>query len=180
METLLSFLAAQKGRKKRDARSMFSRAKFLVSCPSSAASAVSLKKNTTSCCCSSPTPVRNISSSSSSTSMRVEGVVSTGEDLTNPSAFHNARSMDFRDWLSVERFVLAIVRDERKLSSFGIKDAEPDLPFNFSVEKTLENVRDVKKRSHQKQTERYVWYARASMFPLCTVSSASLVLDVLY
>ena len=45
--------------------------------------------------------------------------------------FPQPRSMDFRDWLSVERFVLAIVRDERKLSSFGIKDAEPDLPLTF-------------------------------------------------
>jgi hypothetical protein len=82
--------------------------------------------------------------------------------MTNPRAFHNARSMDFRDWLSVERCMLAIVREERQLSDFNerLKDAEPDLPVHYSLAKTLEETKDAKQRSHRQLTERCVFNHR--------------------
>ena len=82
--------------------------------------------------------------------------------MTNPRAFHNARSMDFRDWLSVERCMLAIVREERQLSDLNerLKDAEPDLPVHYSLAKTLEETKDAKQRSHRQLTERCVFNHR--------------------
>lgn len=86
----------------------------------------------------------------------------TTTTMTNPRAFHNARSMDFRDWLSVERCMLAIVREERQLSDFNkrLKDAEPDLPVHYSLAKTLEETKDAKQRSHRQLTERCVFNHR--------------------
>jgi len=76
---------------------------------------------------------------------------STNETFVDDSG---VRSMDFRDWLSVERFLLQIVREEKKLSDVNVADAEPDLPWNFSVQKTLKEAKDAKQRSHRTQTER--------------------------
>jgi hypothetical protein len=90
----------------------------------------------------------------------------TTTTMTNPRAFHNARSMDFRDWLSVERCMLAIVREERQLSDLNerLKDAEPDLPVHYSLAKTLEGTKDAKQRSHRQLTERCVFDHRIYIF----------------
>ena len=83
--------------------------------------------------------------------MMMSSSSSTNETFINDS---NVRSMDFRDWLSVERFLLQIVREEKNLSDVHVADAEPDLPWNFSVQKTLEEAKAAKQRSHRTQTER--------------------------
>ena len=58
----------------------------------------------------------------------------TNETFINDS---NVRSMDFRDWLSVERFLLQIVREEKNLSDVHVADAEPDLPWEFFCAKDV-------------------------------------------